>query len=234
MARRKKVKNWTSVFTDQKHPYFFIANDFFALLTIISILVIVLETIPNFSQYSTIFFWVEWITVALFSFEYIVRFIATKPSRKYALSFFGLIDLISILPSFLGIGNLTFLKSARALRIIRLLRLIRAGAVQSHAGDENYSPVVFNVLIYAAALLIALLTFGTLMYIAEPGEVFSSIPAGMWWSFKVFMAGIPVDSPVTEIGEILFVMTRFTGMLLLGLLLGVVGNIFRVVLGGKG
>ena len=90
-----------------------------------------------------------------------------------------------------------------------------------------------NVLIYFAALLFALLTFGTLMYIVEGGDVFISIPAGMWWSLKVFLGGISVPAPVSEIGEMLYVLTRFTGMLLLGLLLGVVGNIFRLVLGAE-
>jgi hypothetical protein len=55
----------------------------------------------------------------------------------------------------------------------------------------------------------------------------------MWWSLKVFMAGIPVTEPVTQLGEFFFVLTRFVGLLLLGLLVGVVGNVFRVLLGGK-
>ena len=228
-----KKLHWVQSFVNSKHPKFFAVNDFFALLTIVSIIAVVLETVPALEQYTTIFFWVEWVTVGLFTFEYIVRLVATKPIHKYAFSFFGIVDLVAILPSFLGVGNLTFLKSARALRIIRLLRLIRASAVRSHARDEHYNPVLFNVLIYGAALVIALLTFGTLMYLVESGESFTSIPAGMWWSFKVFMAGIPVVTPATEIGEVLFVLTRFTGMLLLGLLLGVVGNIFRSIVGGK-
>jgi predicted neutral ceramidase superfamily lipid hydrolase len=55
----------------------------------------------------------------------------------------------------------------------------------------------------------------------------------MWWSLKVFMAGIPVTEPTTQLGEVFFVLTRFVGLLLLGLLIGVVGNVFRTVLLGK-
>jgi len=206
MKAKNKKRKLVSIFSDPTHPHFFIANNFFV---------------------------VEWVSVTLFSIEYFARAWATKPTRKYIFSFFGIIDLVSILPSFLGVGNFTFLKSARALRIIRLLRLLRSTSVQSHKKDEDYNPVAFNVLIYFAALVFALLTFGTLMFIFEPSETFTSIPAGMWWAFKVFLGGIAVSVPVTEIGEVFYVLTRFTGMLLLGLLLGVVGNIFRLVLGNK-
>jgi len=72
------------------------------------------------------------------------------------------------------------------------------------------------------------------MYLVEGGQsAFVSIPAGMWWSLKVFMAGIPVVEPVTAIGEFFFVLIRFVGLLLLGLLIGVVGNVFRVLVMGK-
>ncbi len=73
------------------------------------------------------------------------------------------------------------------------------------------------------------------MYLVEGSQsAFASIPAGMWWSLKVFMAGIPVVEPATTLGEFFFVVTRFIGLLLLGLLIGVVGNVFRVLVMGKG
>jgi predicted neutral ceramidase superfamily lipid hydrolase len=72
------------------------------------------------------------------------------------------------------------------------------------------------------------------MYLIEPDlSAFESIPSDMWWSLKVFMAGIPVAEPITALGEVFFVLTRFIGLLLLGLLIGVVGNVFRSVLTGK-
>jgi voltage-gated potassium channel len=232
MKRRKK-RQLGQVFIDSTHPRFFLTNDFFAVLTIISVATVVLETVPQLAEYKRWFTLVEWVSVALFSLEYIGRLIATKPAYKYAFSFFGLVDLLSIVPTFFGFGNFTFLKAARALRILRLLRLIRASAVRAHAKDEEYSPVAINVLIYFTALVLALLTFGTLMYVFEGGEEFPSIVAGMWWSFKVFMAGIPVVTPVTLAGEILFVLARFSGLLLLGLLVGVIGNVFRLLLTPK-
>lgn len=232
--RRKSIKQKvTRLFSDPSHPKFFLVSDFFALLTILSVLVIVLDTVSSLQKYDYIFFIIEWVSVTLFSIEYVVRLWISNPTRKYVFSFFGMIDLISIVPSFLGVGNLTFLKSARALRIIRLLRLIRTSSMKAHEKDEEYNPIAFNVLIYFAALLFALLVFGTAMFVFESGESFVSIPAGMWWSFKVFLASIPVDQPATAIGDALYVLTRFTGLMLLGLLIGVVGNVFRILIGSK-
>lgn len=212
-------------------------NDFFALLTIISIVAVVLETVPSLEQHAQTFLIIEWVAVGFFTVEYIGRTMASKPHWKYPTSFFGYIDLVAILPTFLGLGNFTFLKSARALRIIRLLRMLRLAKVtRSNITDENSMSVLsLNVLIYFVTLTFALLVTGTVMYLVEPTTAaFASIPAGMWWSLKVFMAGIPVVEPVTQLGEFFFVLTRFIGLLLLGLLIGVVGNVFRVVLMGRG
>jgi len=225
-----------NAFTVPSSKSFHYVNDFFALMTVISIIALVLETVPALVQYNQTFLIIEWVAVIFFTLEYIGRTIASKPSWRYPTSFFGYIDLVSIVPTFLGLGNFTFLKSARALRIIRLLRMLRLAKVARSGAvdDANMSVLSLNVLIYFVTLMFALLVTGTAMYLVEPaGAAFVSIPAGMWWSLKVFMAGIPVTEPVTQLGEFFFVLTRFVGLLLLGLLIGVVGNVFRVLLRGK-
>lgn len=211
-------------------------NNFFALLTLVSILSLVLETVPTLSQYGKLFLLVEWVSVILFTLEYLGRSLVSKPVFKYSLSFFGVVDLMAILPTFLGLGNFTFLKSARALRIIRMLRMLRLAKIgRSKVGSEEGAGVMsLNILIYFSTLVFALLVTGTAMYLVEPNSsAFVSIPAGMWWSLKVFMSGLPVVAPETELGEVFFVLTRFIGLLLLGLLVGVVGNVFRAVLSGS-
>lgn len=223
-------------FANSNTRTFYIVNDFFALLTIVSIVAVVLETVASLEQYSQTFLIIEWVAVILFTFEYIGRTIASKPTWRYPTSFFGYIDLVSILPTFLGLGNFTFLKSARALRIIRLLRMLRLAKVSRSkiVDEESMGVLSLNVLIYFVTLTLALLVTGTAMYLVEPtSAAFASIPAGMWWSLKVFMAGIPVTEPVTQLGEFFFVLARFVGLMLLGLLIGVVGNVFRVLINRK-
>ena len=224
------------LFTDQPGKTHHLVNDFFALLTIVSIVSLVLETVPGLVAYERTFFIIEWVAVSFFTIEYIGRTLASKPVWRYPTSFFGYIDLVSILPTFLGLGNFTWLKSARALRIIRLLRMLRlAKVVRTGVSEDSMGVLSLNVLIYFVVLTFALLVTGTAMYLVEPTTAaFVSIPAGMWWSLKVFMAGIPVVEPVTQLGEFFFVLTRFVGLMLLGLLIGVIGNVFRGLLGGRG
>lgn len=226
----------TKAFARPTTKTFHVVQDVLALLTIVSIVALVLETVPTLSAYNQIFVIIEWVAVTLFTIEYISRLYVAKPAYKYSLSFFGIVDLVSIIPTILGLGNFTFLKSARALRIIRLLRMLRLAKItrSNMIAEENLSILSLNVLIYFVTLTFALLVTGTAIYLVEPSaDAFASIPAGMWWSLKVFMAGIPVTEPVTQLGEFCFVLTRFVGLLLLGLLIGVVGNVFRVLLGGK-
>jgi len=232
-----KRKNWKEkmrrVLTDSTHKHYFLVHDFLALLTIVSIVAVVLETVPSLEKYSTAFLIAEWIAVFFFAAEYVARIIITKPVYKYTFSFFGIIDLASILPTILGIGNLTFLKSARALRIMRLLRLMRLAKLgRNGVNDEQGLGVVsLNILIYVATMILALLVTGTAMYLVEFGhDSFSSIPSAMWWSLKVFLGSIAVTQPESIVGEVFYVVARFIGMLLLGLLVGVVGNIFRSVM----
>lgn len=219
------------------NPLYFLVSDFLALCTVLSVVVIVLETVPTLSVYGQWFTIAEYTALLIFTTEYAARLYVTKPRREYVFSFFGIIDLLSILPSFIGVGNLTFLKSARAIRLIRLLRLIRLAKLShTHRRDPEESLGIYalNVGIYVAMLLIALLFVGTLMYVAEEevGTIVS-IPAGMWWSLKVFMGSIPVDSPLTAFGSALYVFARFVGFLLLGVLLGVVGNVLQHLLFSK-
>lgn len=223
------------LFTPQSGRWFYLTEDVLAVVTIVSIISLVLETVPALVAYERTFLIIEWVAVVLFSFEYLARLIISKPTWRYPLSFFGVVDLVSILPTLLGLGNFTFLKSARSLRIIRLLRMLRLAKVGRRGiNDEDMSVLSLNVLIYFVTLLTALLATGTAMYLVEStSAAFASIPAAMWWSFKVFLTNIPVDRPVTGLGEAFYVATQFVGLLLLGLLIGVVGNVFRSLLEGR-
>lgn len=210
-----------------------ITSDVLAVTTVVSIVALILETVPALAPYNDWLLLIEWVAVVIFSLEYLGRLFISRPRHRYPLSFFGIIDLVSILPTLLGLGNWTFLKSARAIRIIRLLRMLRLAKLARQTGDVEESFGVFglNIMIYGATLTLALIVVGTAIYLAEPtAAAFVSIPAGMWWALQVFLGGIPVSTPETTAGEVVYVLGRFIGLLLLGLLVGVVGNLFRAYL----
>lgn len=215
---------------------FRVVNDILALVTIVSIVAVVLETVATLQPYTVWFLLVEWVAVTIFVAEYVARLLVTRPAWRYILSFYGLVDLVAIAPSLLGLGNATYLKSARALRIIRLLRMVRLAKMGRQLSADavaakTHNPVLLQVLIYGTTLVCALLFTGAMMYAVEPTTApFISIPSAMWWALQVFLGGFTVVAPETTGGEVGYVITRFIGLLLLGLLIGMVGNVFRGLL----
>ncbi len=215
-------------------PFFVITNDFLALLTIASTLSLVLETVPSLSAYQTVFHIIEWVGVSIFFLEYVARVAVARSKIRYIFSFFGIIDLLAIVPSLLSLGNLTFLKTTRALRILRFLRMIRLAKVariEQHHGERPL--YVLNMQIYAVAVLVALLLLGTLFYIFEgTGSNAHDIPSGMFWALLIILGDVPYAEPATEAGKAIMVFGRFIGLLLLGLLVGLISPLLRKVLTG--
>lgn len=227
-----------NTFENPRAKHFSLVNDIFACATVVSILAIILETVPSLMQYERTFFFIEWATVVLFGFEYGIRLWASRSRKKYAFSFFGIIDLLAILPSFLGIGNLTYLKSARVLRIIRFLRIIRLSQITKLKvadAEETLGIFGFNIALYAFTLISVTLLFGALLHVldTEDGRYWS-IPEGMYWTFSVFLGGLPTPIPPGTIGTVIYILAKFCGMALFGLLIGVVGKLFNEWILGKG
>lgn len=222
---------------DNPHNKFFVrANAVLAVMTLVSVAAVALETVSSLHDTYQIFFTlIEWIAVVLFSAEYLTRlYLAPKPLH-YVFSFFGIIDLIAILPSFLGLANLTFLKSARTIRIIRLLRMMRLAKV-SRAKDKQKaarSSYKINLEIYLITLTLAILIIGSLFYLFETHVEAKDIPSGMFWALKSILGGFPYPQPETVGGIIALVLARFTSMILLGMMLGLVGMMIRKLLIGS-
>ena len=224
-------------FENPRSKYFGFLNDLFAFATIVSIFAIIMETVPSLASHRTTFLVIEWVTVVLFLTEYTLRLWSSKKPGAYARSFFGMVDLVAILPTFLGVGNLTFLKSARVVRIIRFLRLVRLTKLtRLHVKDaeETVGIFGFNIMLYAATLFFVMIVFGVLLHVYESGGRYWSIPEGMYWTFSVFLGGLPAPIPPSTSGTVIFVLAKFSGMALFGLLVGIVGKIFNELILGKG
>ena len=218
-----------------KSKFFVLTNDILALATVISVLAIVLETVTSFASYHNVFKIVEYAVTVLFTLEYVLRFHMAKHKISYVFSFFGIIDLLAILPTYLGLGNFTFLKTTRSLRIIRLLRIVRLTKLAKlKKKDGTSSLYALNIQIYAITLITAMLVLGTLFYIFEGHQVYAKdIPSGMYWVFKAIIGGMSYPQPVTTGGTVVLILVRFCSMILLGLMLSLVGTILRKLLIGS-
>ncbi len=229
-----------NIFYNVDSKAFRVVNDLLAATTIVAIAGIVCETVPVFVPYLPLLNTIEYIAVAIFTVEYIGRIIANYGHiRKYVLGYFGIIDLLSIVPTLFGLGNSIFLKSVRILRILRLLRMIRLAKL-ARMDDGLVEPEVhahvykLSVRIYFFALFSSVTIFGTLMYLAEGYRPeFASIPLGMIWAAKVSLGGVAQYMPETTVGDLITIAARFCGLSLFGLMISIIGGSLRWMLFGS-
>lgn len=210
-------------------------NDVLALFTIISVAALVLETSTAFAFLHSHFKLIEYVSVAVFSLEYCARVFVAKSKVRYIFSFFGIIDLLAIVPTFLALGNFTFLKSTRALRILRFLRMLRlAKLTRIRTKKGSHALYSINVQIYTVAFLTALLFLGTSLFIFEGQHAHAKdIPTSMLWAFKVILGGIPYEQPHSNIGLSILIATKFVSLILFGLLLSLINTLMRNALTGS-
>jgi voltage-gated potassium channel len=204
--------------------YFLIFISALILLNAISVL---LETVESTERlYRQEFLIFEWVSVGIFSIEYVLRvWVADltpfyqKPligRLRYMISPLALIDLMAIIPSllsFVGV-DLRILRLVRLLRLLKLTRYSRAMHNVSAAISAGKDELIFSALLMGLLLLIS----SSLMYYAEheaQPQIFSSIPAAMWWGIVTLTTiGYGDIYPVTMVGKII---TSFTAIFGIGL-----------------
>jgi voltage-gated potassium channel len=218
------------------NPHFQIVNRVLGVVTLVAVLAVVLETVQVFSPYQ---FWInllEWLMVLIFSFEYLVRFLVARHKTKYVFSFFGLVDAIAIIPTFLGLGNFTFLKSARSVRTIRLLRIARLAKLTRFKDEKVGKRAVLgiNVEIYILALFMLITMLGAMFYLFESNlPDAENIPLGMAWVAKILVGGLSTPQPETLGGVTTLIMARFSAMIIFGFIIGIMGTVIRYRLTGS-
>jgi len=155
-------------------------------LIILSLIAFSVETLPDLSERTQI--WLrrfEVFSVIVFTVEYLLRLYVATPSRKYALSFFGLVDLVAILPFYIGTGiDLRSIRSFRLLRLFRIFKFARysAAARRFHLAFQVAKEEI--VLFLCATLILLYLAAVGIYYFeneAQP-EQFASVFHSLWWA----------------------------------------------------
>lgn len=220
---------------------FEVVNDCLAVVIIASILAIICESVAAFARYYHIFFIIEYITVCIFLLEYFCRIIGSANRLAYFCSFFGIIDLLAVLPTLLHLTDLTPLKSVRALRILRFLRIMRAVKIMrlkrlKKVSKRNMLALIrFDIQIYLLAVMCAITILGCFAYIFEHNHPsFANIPLSMLWVLETLLGGaISKTTPQTYIGIAIFMLARFVSFILLGFLIRIISDIVNYFLLGK-
>jgi voltage-gated potassium channel len=177
---------------------------------LLSVLVVMLESVDFIHRrYTEALFIAEWFFTVLFTIEYALRLITVRRPWLYFKSFFGLVDLLAILPSYLillmpgGQGLLS-------IRILRLLRIFRIFKLSEYLSEAQLMMAALNksvrkITVFLYAVLMLVVVFGTLMYVVESSEAgFTSIPVSIYWAIVTLTTvGYGDISPQTPLGQFL-------------------------------
>lgn len=181
-----------------------------SICIIMSVLVVMLESVESIhKRYTEALFIAEWLFTGLFTIEYGVRLICVRRPWLYMKSFFGLVDLLSILPAYLVL-LISNAQGLLAIRILRLLRIFRIFKLSEYMAEGQLmlsalSKSVRKITVFLYAVLMLVVVFGSLMYVVESSEAgFTSIPASIYWAIVTLTTvGYGDISPQTPLGQLL-------------------------------
>ena len=199
------------------------------ILILLSVLTVLLESVRSIREAYGVYLRIaEWMFTTLFTIEYLARLVSAVNARRYARSFFGIVDLLAVAPVYLsflfGVGHsFTVVRSLRLLRVFRILKLteyIGEAAVLRIALRDS----IRKITIFLMAVLTIVIIVGALMYQIE-GEAngFTSIPAAMYWAIvTVTTVGYGDISPKTVPGRILASLLMIIGYGIIAVPTGIV------------
>lgn len=191
-------------------------------LILLSVVLVMLETVKEFDgKYHTFILVSEWVITIFFTIEYILRIITIKKPINYILSFYGIIDLVAILPmylSFFFVGTSVF-TVVRALRLLRLFKILNHPQFSSQSVHLRESIIASRgrILVFMYFILISCIIIGSVMYVVEGDEAgFTSIPVSIYWCIVTLTTvGFGDITPVTPLGQFIasFVMIMGYGII---------------------
>jgi len=199
------------------------------IIIFISVILVLIESVPKYRlMYGTYLRLAEWTITIIFTVEYITRVWVVNKPWKYVKSFYGIIDLLAILPTYLAL----FLLGMQSLMVIRALRLLRVFRILKLSHYLTESRVIMSALrasrrkisVFLFAVITIMLIIGTVMYLIE-GEKngFTSIPKSIYWAIvTITTVGYGDIAPQTTIGRMLASFAMILGYSILAVPTGIV------------
>lgn len=198
-------------------------------LILLSVLLIMMETVQGINQkYHNQLIICEWIITIFFTIEYILRIISIQKPVKYAFSFYGIIDLLAVLPMYLSIffPGASVLSVVRALRFFRLFKILHIPQIshQSVQLREAIDASKEKILVFIYFVLISTIIIGSVMYLVEGKESgFTSIPMSIYWTIVTLTTvGYGDISPQTPLGQFIAAFVMILGYGIIAVPTGIV------------
>ena len=200
------------------------------LIILASVLVVMLDSVESIeARHGFALHILEWVFTVLFTIEYAARMASVQSKRRYALSFFGIIDLLSIIPTYLSLilydtRFLVIIRVLRVLRVFRVLKLVRYLGEARTLG-RALAASRFRIIVFLITVLTLTVILGSFMYLIEGDRTagFTSIPVAVYWAVVTLTTvGFGDITPNTPAGQMLAAMIMLLGYGLIAVPTGIV------------
>lgn len=199
------------------------------IMILLSVLAVLLDSVPSIhSRYGDELLMAEWFFTILFTVEYILRILSAKRPSAYIFSFYGIIDLLAILPTYLSlvlVGSQYLL----VIRVFRLLRVFRVLKLARYIGASKVLAVALRnsrhkIVVFLEVVLTMVVIMGSLMYLIEGEENgFTSIPRAIYWAIVTLTTvGYGDIAPHTVVGQFLASIIMIIGYAIIAVPTGII------------
>jgi voltage-gated potassium channel len=226
-------KNWKTVLFEVIFESDTPAGKWFDLLLIASILtsvcVVMISSVASIqARYGAILRMIEWFFTVLFTLEYVLRLICVGKPLRYAASFFGIVDLMAILPTYLDIllPGTGYLRVVRILRVLRIFRVLKLAQCLSEADllMRALAASRRKIIVFVFAVVTLVVILGSLLYLVEGADNgFTSIPVSVYWAIVTLTTvGYGDISPQTPLGQFIASAVMILGYAIIAIPTGIV------------
>lgn len=196
---------------------------------LVSVAVVIMDSVQRLSsRYGQLFDLLEWAFTLLFTAEYLARLWCVRRPSRYARSFFGIIDLLAFLPSYLALlfPQAVAFQEVRTLRLLRIFRILKLSAyvAEYRALGQALRASARKILIFVSVVLMAVLLLGSTMYVVEgPENGYTSIPTAVYWGIVTMTTvGYGDVTPHTDLGKLIASLMMLIGWGILAVPTGIV------------
>ncbi len=199
------------------------------ILILFSVIIVMLDSVRSISRdYGTILRYIEWTVTILFTAEYFTRIAIARRKAAYLFSFYGIIDFLSIIPTYLSLvfAGAQFLLVIRALRLLRVFRILK---LMRLVGASNILAVSlrasrFKIFVFLGAVLTLVIILGSMMYLIEGVDNgFTSIPKSIYWAIVTLTTvGYGDIAPQTVTGQFLASIIMIMGYAIIAVPTGII------------
>ncbi|PID37751.1 MAG: ion transporter [Pseudomonadales bacterium] len=203
--------------------------DIIVLIAILaSVAVVMLDSVLLMRlKYGEFLFYAEWFFTILFTIEYALRMFSTPNRLRYGLSFFGIVDLLSLLPTYLSlfVGGVQYMTVVRILRVLRVFRVLKLASYMQQAGflAEALKTSRQKIFVFFVFVLLMVTVFGSVLYVIEgPENGFTSIPLSIYWAIVTLTTvGYGDMSPKTPVGQAIASLVMIVGYCIIAVPTGI-------------